>query len=61
MKAHISSSELLAPLVSPTIFETIMALASKYKAVNLASGFPDWETPEFLIKHAFEAMNSREN
>jgi len=47
--------------MTPTIFDTIIALAMKYKTANLASGFPDWETPEFLIKHSFEAMNSGEN
>jgi len=61
MKAQISTSDLLAPQMTPTIFDTIISLAMKYKTVNLASGFPDWETPEFLLKHTCEAMNSGEN
>lgn len=61
MKAQISISNNLSPLITPTIFETIIGLALKHKAINLASGFPDWEIPEFLTRYTYEATLSGEN
>ncbi|EAR99872.2 class I/II aminotransferase (macronuclear) [Tetrahymena thermophila SB210] len=57
----IQPSKFMQKLINPTIFELIVPLSQKYQSINLASGFPDWETPEFLCNAVTEAFKLPEH
>lgn len=44
------------PAVGTTIFTTMSALATQYKAINLGQGFPDFPMNEELVAKVNEAM-----
>ncbi|EAR99870.2 classes I and II family aminotransferase (macronuclear) [Tetrahymena thermophila SB210] len=58
---NIQPSKFMQKLMDPTIFQMVLPLTQKYKAINLASGFPDWETPEFLCNAVTEAFRLPEH
>ena len=49
------------PNVGTTIFTVMSALATKYKAINLSQGFPDFKSDQKLIDLVAKAMNSGYN
>lgn len=44
---------------TPTVFETMTALAQRHDAVNLGQGFPDQDGPEWIRDLAAQALLSR--
>ncbi|EGR32952.1 hypothetical protein IMG5_066080 [Ichthyophthirius multifiliis] len=59
--AQFKCSNNLEKLLEPTIIQKIVTLSKQYDAINLASGFPDWETPEFVSRGLQEAIRKQEN
>lgn len=49
------------PNVETTIFSVMSALATKYQAINLSQGFPNFESDQKLIDLVSKAMNSGYN
>jgi methionine transaminase len=49
------------PNIGTTIFTTMSALATEYKAVNLGQGFPDYLMNEELTAKVYEAMKDGYN
>jgi methionine transaminase len=49
------------PNIGTTIFTTMSALATEYKAVNLGQGFPDYAMSEELTAKVYEAMKAGHN
>ncbi len=49
------------PNIGTTIFTTMSALATEYKAVNLGQGFPDYPMSEELNAKVYEAMKQGYN
>jgi len=44
-----------------SIFEEITMLSLQNQSKNLAQGFPDWETPEFVREYLTQAISKNEN
>lgn len=49
------------PGVGTTIFTVMSALAARHGALNLAQGFPDFQPPEALLRHAESALRTGPN
>jgi len=49
------------PHVGTTIFATMSALATKYNAINLAQGFPDFDGDDYLKKRVCHYINNGAN
>ncbi len=49
-------SDRLAKFTAPTVWHEFTPLAQRTKAVNLGQGFPGWSPPEFVTKHAQDAI-----
>ncbi|MCH2198251.1 MAG: methionine aminotransferase [Flavobacteriales bacterium] len=49
------------PRVGTTIFTVMSALAREQGAINLSQGFPEFDAPEQMLKHAKKAMNAGMN
>ncbi|KAL4478032.1 hypothetical protein ABPG72_013471 [Tetrahymena utriculariae] len=59
--SQINPSNNIKPLLQPTVIQSIVRLAIDQKAINLASGFPDWDTPQFVTRSIANASSNGEN
>jgi methionine transaminase len=49
------------PQFGPSIFSVMTAMSNKHGAINLAQGFPDINTPDFLIERFYHHMKEGRN
>lgn len=56
---HLLASRLNG-LDHPTVWHEFSSLATKYSAVNLGQGFPDWNPPSFVVESMLQAIDIRQ-